>query len=117
MRLLPKDKDVGWLPYLWLIYLAMLLMFSPWRALGQTDSTFTLASAIIFLPLYFRGYWVKGRQLLWIISAITLLGMVLAPFNPGAAVYFVYAAAFAPKSADTRTAIKIIAAIVLVIVA
>jgi len=117
MRLLPKDKDVGWLPYLWLIYLAMLLMFSPWKALGQTDSTFTLASAIIFLPLYFRGYWVKGRQLLWIISAITLLGMVLAPFNPGAAVYFVYAAAFAPKSADTKTAIKIIAAIVLVIVA
>ena len=31
MRLLPKDKDVGWLPYLWLIYASMMLIFTPWQ--------------------------------------------------------------------------------------
>jgi two-component system sensor histidine kinase DesK len=115
MRLLPKDKDVGWLPYLWLIYLSMLVTLTPWGHGAGTSSYVTLATVVIFLPLYFRGYWVKGRQLLWITAGITLVGMVLAPFNPGASVYFVYAAAFAPKVSDTRTAMKVIATIVLVI--
>jgi two-component system, NarL family, sensor histidine kinase DesK len=117
MRLLPKDKDVGWLPYLWLIYLVMLLIFSPWQPQTRVSSTLTLISALIFLPLYFRGYWVKGRQLIWITACITFLGVALAPLNPGAAVYFVYAGAFAPKVSDTKTAAKVIAGIVAVIIA
>lgn len=114
MRLLPKDKDVGWVPYLWLIYIVMTLVFTPWGQSRMT-SILTLACSAVLLPLYFRGYWVKGRELLLIIATITLLGVVLAPFNPGAAVFFVYAAAFAPKAGNTPDAIKIIAAIVFVI--
>ena len=117
MRLLPKDKEVGWLPYVWLIYVSMMLVFTPWRQQPRAISALTLAITALFLPLYFRGYWVKGRQLLWIIAAITLMGMVLAPFNPGAAVLFVYATAFAPKGGNTQIAVRIIAAVVLVIIA
>jgi two-component system sensor histidine kinase DesK len=115
MRLLPKDKDVGRLPYLWLIYLGMLVWFTPWGHDAGLASYLTLASVVIFLPLYFRGYWVKGRRLLWIVAAITFLGMTLAPFNSGSAVYFVYAGAFAPKAGNTKTAVKIISAIILAI--
>lgn len=115
MRLLPKDKDVGRLPYLWLIYLGMLVWFTPWGHDAGLTPYITLTSVVIFLPLYFRGYWVKGRRLLWIIAAVTFLGMTLAPFNSGAAVYFVYAGAFAPKAGDTRIAVKTIAAIILAI--
>lgn len=111
MRLLPRDKDVGWVPYLWLIYIAMALAFTPWGQQSKTASMVTLACTLVFLPAYFRGYWVKGRQLLWIIALITLLGVVLAPFNPAAAVFFVYAAAFAPKVNGARTAVKAIAAV------
>jgi two-component system, NarL family, sensor histidine kinase DesK len=116
MRLLPRDKDVGWLPYLWLIYIAMTLVFTPWGQQSTMASMVTLACTLVFLPAYFRGYWVKSRQLLWIIALITLLGMVLAPFNLGAAVFFVYAAAFAPKVSGARTAVKAIAAIVFAII-
>jgi two-component system sensor histidine kinase DesK len=116
MRLLPKDRDVGWLPYLWLIYLAMALAFTPWGQQSGMASLVTLACTLVFLPAYFRGYWVRGRQLKWIIALITLLGMVLAPLNPGAAVFFVYAAAFAPKVGDTRTAVKAIAAVIFAII-
>jgi two-component system, NarL family, sensor histidine kinase DesK len=116
MRLLPRDKDVGWVPYLWLIYISMALVFTPWGEQSRMASMVTVACTVVFLPAYFGGYWVKGRQLLWIIALITLLGMVLAPFNPGAAVFFVYAAAFAPKVNGTRTAVKAIAAVVIAIV-
>lgn len=117
MRLLPRDKDVGWLPYLWLIYLAMTLVFTPWAQQSWMASMVTLGCTVVFLPLYFRGYWVKSRQLFWIIAAITLLGMVLAPLNPGAAVFFVYAAAFAPKGGNTQIAVRIIAGVVFAIIA
>jgi two-component system, NarL family, sensor histidine kinase DesK len=116
MRLLPRGKDVGWPPYLWLIYIAITLAFTPWGQQSSMASMLTLACTLVFLPAYFRGYWVQGRQLLWIIALITLLGMVLAPFNPGAAVFFVYAAAFAPKVSGARTAVKAIAAVVFVII-
>jgi two-component system, NarL family, sensor histidine kinase DesK len=117
MRLLPRDKDVGWLPYVWLIYVSMMLVFTPWQLQPRSTSALTLTITALFLPLYFLGYWVKGRQLLCIIAAITLLGVVLAPFNPGAAVLFVYAGAFAPKGGNTQIAVRIIAAVVLVIIA
>ena len=80
---------------------------------GSNPLIATLASAVIFLPLYFRGYWVRGRQLRWIITAITVLGMAMAPFNSGAAVYFILMLLlFAPKVGNTRSAVKIIAVIV-----
>ena len=104
------------MPYLWLIYISMALVFTPWGEQSRMASMVTLACTVVFLPAYFGGYWVKGRQLLWIIALITLLGVVLAPFNPGAAVFFVYAAAFAPRVSGTRTAVKAIAAVVIAII-
>lgn len=95
MRLLPKDKEIGWTPYAWLVY----LMFVPLYPFFSGDRspahwTANLAGMAVLLVLYFWGYWLKGPRLLWIVLAITLLGAGFAPFNPGSSVYFVYAAAF-----------------------
>src|SRR5262245_52832906 len=97
MRLLPKDKNIAWTPYFWLVYVlyipldAFFLKASPWQW------TVTLLGMLAFLPLYFAGYWVRGRRLFWVIALITVLGVVFAPMNPAAFVYFVYAASFAAK--------------------
>lgn len=109
MRLLPKNKDVGWTPYAWLVYLTSVPFFG--YASGQTSARFwapTIAGIMVFLVLYFLGYWTKGKKLLWIIAAITLLGAVSAPANPGASVYFVYAAAFVAMTGEVAFAVRIL---------
>jgi two-component system sensor histidine kinase DesK len=109
MRLLPKNKDVGWTPYAWLVYLASVPFFG--YASRQTSAEFwapTIAGMIVFLGLYFLGYWIQGKKLLWIIAAIALLGMVSAPTNPGASVYFIYAAAFVAMTGEVGFAVRIL---------
>jgi two-component system sensor histidine kinase DesK len=116
MRLLPKNKDIGWTPYAWLVYLASVPFYGYMS--GQTSTRFwvlTILGILIFLALYFRGYWMEGRKLLWIVAAIALLGVIYSPGNPGASVYFVYAAAFIARSGDTGFAIRILPLVLLLI--
>src|SRR6185312_2399658 len=93
MRLLPDDKDLGWLPYGYLLYLSFFLTYPLAAHASRMTSLWTGLAVIVFLPLYFLSYWVHGAKLLWIIAAMTVLGVVYGPFNPGASVFFIYAAA------------------------
>lgn len=106
MRLLPKDPTIGWTPYAWLVYL-LIFFIEPMLSSGSTLVWSATALAVaIFLPLYFRGYWLRGRRLLPIIAAINLLGAALAPSNSGATVLFVYAAAFIGEVGPPRLAVR-----------
>ena len=118
MRLLPDNRDEGWTPYAWLIYLVFFLAY-PGFERGTTPLRWveTIAGAIVFLALYFRGYWVDGRRLVGIIAGITLLGAIFYPVNPGAGSFFIYAAAFVGFLASSRQALLGIAAIELVVIA
>jgi two-component system sensor histidine kinase DesK len=116
MRLLPKNKDIGWTPYAWLIYLASVPFYG--YASGERSPAFwalTIVGMVVLLGLYFRGYWLKGRKLLWIIAGITLLGIIYSPTNAGASVYFIYAAAFAAFTGELRLAMRILVVILLLI--
>ena len=116
MRLLPRNKDLGWTPYAWLIYLVSVPFYG--YASGQRSSTFWALNFLgmaVFLVLYFRGYWLKDKRLLWIIGAICLVGVVYSPTNPGASVYFIYAASFAPPAGEPKQAVRIVGLILLLI--
>lgn len=116
VRLLPDNKDIGWTPYAWLIYLTSVPLY-PYLA-GVTSRTFwvlTILGMVVLLALYFRAYWVKGKRLLWIIAAITLLGLVYSPTNPGASVYFIYAASFVAYTGEAGFAIRILPVILVLI--
>jgi len=117
MRLLPNNKDIGWTPYLWLVYAANLPLYAFLGNANARTWTLSLLSMAVFLALYFRGYWVKDRKLLAIIVALGLLGVVMAPVNPGASVYFVYASAFGGELGNTTKAVWVIACLMLAIVA
>jgi two-component system sensor histidine kinase DesK len=115
MRLLPSNKRLGWAPYAWLIYLVFffgqpIANHGSWR-----EWLATILGVGIFLPLYFVGYWLDGRKQLWIIAALVLLGAFYAPFNPGASVFFVYAASFAAFAGSPAFAARILALIVVAI--
>src|SRR5262245_329974 len=117
MRLLPKNKELGFVPYIWLVYLLNPLVYLALSGAGRTAWVLSVTSIVVFLPLYFAGYWLTGTRLLVVIALTALLGILLSPINLGASVYFVYAAAFAGEAKPPRGAAVIIGALVAIIVA
>lgn len=110
-RLLPDRPEIGWMPYLWLIYLVFFYfrwIAGPFEAHGFI---LTLAATAVFLPLYFRGYWLKGRRQLFNMTAICALGAVLGPVNAGASVFFVYAAGYTGLLGNRRQGLAALAGI------
>ncbi len=116
MRVLPPDEHLGWTPLVWLIWLGFFFVQPGVEGAGWKEWLTTALGASVFLVLYFTAYWLQGRRRLWIVAAIALLGVGFSPFNGGAAVFFVYAAALVPFTGDYWFAGKVIAAIVAVAV-
>jgi two-component system, NarL family, sensor histidine kinase DesK len=115
MRLLPKDPELGWTPYAWLIYLVSFLISPAFKRASALEWAFTLAGAIVFLALYFRGFWYRDLRVLWYAGGILLLGVLFSPFNWGASSFFVYAAAFVAHSGPPRRAWTLVGVILAVL--
>ena len=115
MRLLPKNHFLGWTPYAWLVYLGFFFMQPIYAHAGAREWALTIGAAIVFVFLYLRGYWLSGWPLVLNTSGIVLLGVVLTPHNPGAVAFFIYAAAFFAFVNDTKTGLKLMAALLAVL--
>jgi two-component system sensor histidine kinase DesK len=96
MRLLPKNQDFGWTPYLWLAYLVFFFLdpflshasLLAWVADGL--------GALVFLVCFFGLFWVgKPYSYVWL-GVMLLLGIGFAPYNSGASTFFIYTASFLP---------------------
>lgn len=111
MRLLPKDSAIGWTPYAWLIYITPFAL-TPFYERRGTGLAVAIAMAI-FLPLYFRGFWSRGRERLFIVLALTALGVACWPWSNGAGAFFIYAASCAGQS--EKRAYAMVGAIALVV--
>ncbi|MGE5321392.1 MAG: sensor histidine kinase [Actinomycetota bacterium] len=95
MRLLPDDKDIGWLPYGHLLYLSFFLINPLTTQASPLKWLLTGLCIAVFLPLYFSSYWLRGAKTLWAVAGMAALGVMYAAWNPGASVFFIYAAAAA----------------------
>lgn len=115
MRLLPKDPELGWAPYGWLIYLVSFLVTPAFQRASALEWALTLAGAAAFLALYFRGFWYWDRRILWCAGGILLLGVLYSPFNWGAGSFFIYAAAFVPHCGSKRLSWVLIGVILAVL--
>jgi two-component system sensor histidine kinase DesK len=104
MRLLPDDPEISWTPYAWLIYLTSFLAWPAIQRASALEWALTAAGTAVFLVLYFWGHWQEGRKILWAVGGILLLGVLFAPWNPGAASFFVYAASFLAVAGPPRFA-------------
>ena len=116
MRLIPRNDDLGWTPYAWTVYVVFYAI-SPMFARNATpiDWLTTIGTTLIFLALYFRGYWVRGPRIIPIMAALVLLGLLLYPHNSAAGVFFIYAASFASRLDHDRAAIATIAGIEVIV--
>lgn len=112
MSLLPPGNKLGWTPYAWLVYLGFFLMYPIVGNVSSRVWLTTVVGVVIFLTLYFRAFWAGTAELLLIIAAITALGVIFAPSNPGASSFFIYAAAFACETGQPRRALAVIGLIV-----
>jgi two-component system sensor histidine kinase DesK len=114
-RLLPRDGAHGWTPYAWLLYLGTFLIEPVIRTgTGRAGGLYwaaTAAGLAVFLAAYFRGYWLAGRRLLWVVGVHTALGVLFSPINVGACVFYVYGAATAGAIGEKRLALPLIAGV------
>lgn len=114
---LPPDTEIGWMPYLWLVYLGFFTI-DPLFSDAPLGEWLALAGVIaVFLPLYFLGYWVKKtRYVLLVVAAITLLGVVYLPFNLSSWGLFIYATAYLGFALRPSRALVLLATICAIVV-
>src|SRR5882724_11229322 len=104
MRLLPPDRDHGWVPYIWLAYFGWFFVHPIVDHVGWKEWTATAVATGIFLFLYFANFWARRPWNFVNLAGLVLLGVVFIPSNPGAGGFFIYAAAFAPFMVETEIA-------------
>ena len=109
MRLLPKEQD--WTPYGYLIYLAYYAILPFFFATPPWERTLTVVATLAALALYFWGYWLKDRRILWVVGGFVAMGVAFIPSNLAASVFFVYAASFLGKVFAPATAYRYLVAI------
>ncbi len=102
MRLLPKNAQHGWAPYLWLLYFGFFFINPVVNHAGAGEWSATALGAVAFFVLYFSFFWLPDKGQLWIVAAILALGLGFAPSNGGASTFFIFAGAFAPYAVNTE---------------
>jgi two-component system sensor histidine kinase DesK len=116
IRLLPESSPLGWTPYAWLVYLSFFLVYA---ALNNSPRDWLIDAPALaaFLVLYFRGFWLRGRPLLFIIFAIVAIGVITAPHNIGASCFFIFASGFVGEVDRPAIAVRWLMAILAIIAA
>src|SRR5579863_945928 len=102
MRLLPDNRDHGWAPYVWLVFLAFFyiqpIMEHPsWRTLLIANVTVGT-----FLVLYFSIFWVRPPFNYLLLLCMVAMGLGLAKVNPGSCVFIIFTASFIPWVFDRQ---------------
>lgn len=95
MPFIPKNRDHGWVPYIWLVFLAFFFfkpILDPYST--RRDWIITLSAVAVFLVIYFRVFWVTRPWNYLLIAAMVAMGLGFGHINPGAAVFIIYASSF-----------------------
>ena len=119
LAVISLTTSLGWTKYVWLIFLPAFFVEPVLHRASARCGRRTSRRAAIFVATYFRGHWVGGHALVaescWCRSRSA---SVFSPVNPGAYVFFTYAASFAARferSSDAAAWIAAITAIGLVV--
>jgi two-component system sensor histidine kinase DesK len=115
--LLPPDREVGWTPYVWLVYSLPFVVLPFWFPVSWAGRAWTITAYVAFLALYFRGYWESGKRLAAVMAGLVALGVATIPMNPAANCFFIYAAAFAGGVGPPRVAARYLFAVVAIVLA
>jgi two-component system sensor histidine kinase DesK len=103
-RTIFRDKDHGWSPLLWVLYLGFFFADPVLNHAALRMWLLDIAGAIAFLFLYFGLFALENPRAYFHIGGMLLLGMLFQPINQGACTFFIFAAAMLPFCVSTQTA-------------
>jgi len=99
-----RDKDHGWSPLLWVVYLGFFfmdpIMSHPSARMWLLDGL----GVAVFLALYFGLFFLENPLAMGHVFGMVVLGVLFQPINSGACTFFIYAAAMLPFCVETQTA-------------
>src|SRR5579872_6682323 len=99
-----KDKDHGWSPLLWVLYLGFFFIDPVMSHAGLRIWLLDLSGAAVFLVLYFGLFFLENPRTFMHIGGMLLLGMLFMPVNASACTFFIFAAAMLPFCVNTQLA-------------
>jgi two-component system sensor histidine kinase DesK len=99
-----KDKDHGWSPLLWVVYLGFFFIDPVVNHASQRLWTCDILGAAVFLLLYFGLFVLECPRAYMHIGGMVLLGVLFLPVNMGACTFFIFAAAMLPFCVSTQLA-------------
>ena len=97
-----RDKDHGWGPLLWVLYLGFFFVQPVVAHVSARQWFFDGLGATLFLVLYWGIFLLECPQAFFHVGGMVLLGVAYLPFNPGACTFFIFAAAMVPFLVDTQ---------------
>src|SRR5260370_19433382 len=95
MSLLPQNREHGWAPYVWLVFLSF-FFFKPVLDPHTTgrDWLVALSATVVFLVIYFTVFWVGRSWNYFLIGCMAVMGLGLARINEGSSVFIIFTASF-----------------------
>jgi two-component system, NarL family, sensor histidine kinase DesK len=102
LRSVLKDKDHGWGPLLWVLYLGFFFVEPVVKHVSSKQWFFDGLGAAIFLILYWGMFLLERPRAVVHVGGIVLLGVLYLRFNAGACTFFIFAAAMVPFMVATQ---------------
>jgi two-component system, NarL family, sensor histidine kinase DesK len=99
-----RDKEHGWSPLLWVVYLGFFFMQPVMDHVGLKMWLLDGLGAVLFLLLYFGLFVLSNPRGLAHIAGMVLLGLLYQPINGGASTFLIYAAAMLPFCVESQAA-------------
>jgi len=103
-RTVLRDKDHGWSPLLWILYLGFFFIDPVLSHASARLWFYDALGTAAFLVLYLGLFWIENPLGLVHIGGMVLLGILFQPINSGACTFFIYAASMLPFSVKTQKA-------------
>lgn len=103
-NVISKDKDHGWSPLLWVVYLGFFFVDPIVSHASLRIWLLDLSGAAAFLVFYFGLFFLENPRADLHIGGMMLLGMLFMPINQGACTFFIFAAAMLPFCVNTQRA-------------
>ena len=103
-RTILKDKDHGWSPLLWVVYLGFFFIDPVVSHASFRIWLLDITGAVVFLFFYFGLFALQNPRAVAHVVGMVLLGVLFMPINAGACTFFIFAAAMLPFCVDTKTA-------------
>lgn len=114
--LIPKNRDHGWAPYVWLIFLAFFLFQPVLDHAGAREWIITGAASAVFVAMYFGIFWAKAPVAYALLVGMAAMGLGFSKYNAGSSVFIIFCASFLPWVLGTvRRATIALAALIAVI--